>query len=799
MLRTFWFLLKVGVIMGVLALLSLSYLFYHYSKDLPDYSQLKEYYPPCVTRIYSSDGKLIEEYAKEHRIFVPISSVPRSLIEAFIAAEDKNFYHHPGIDIMSIARASIANISNVLHNRRIEGASTITQQVVKNFLLSSERSIERKIKEAILSYRISQSLSKDQILELYLNQIFLGKGAHGVAAAALAYFNKSVEELTLNESAVLASLPKAPSKFNPEKDYDRAFERKNYVIGRMFEDGYITEEAARKAIAEPIVLAKHDKVLTVDAHYYAEQVREEVINMFGNEYFYTAGLTVITCLDSEKQKHASNALIKGIRDFDKKKGFRAAIKNIGSTENWQKQLSEFELPIGIKNDQLAIVLSVSKINAKIGLKNGAEASLSIKDMAWTRTNLTTIEAILKPGDIIAVTKVENGKYLLSQIPNVNGGIMVMEPFTGRVLAAEGGYDFEASKFNRTTQANRQPGSLIKAFLYLTALENGFKPNDVFDDAPIAVPQGPGMPMWTPKNDDGTFLGPITLRRGLERSRNLVTIRIGLAVGLGKITEVIKKLGINDEPKKVNSLFLGAIETTLERMTNAFTIIASKGHKVTPHYIELIKDRKGNVIYKRDYAECNECKDYKHDVNGEPVAPVVENTESEQIIDEATNYQLTSILQGVILRGTGYLAKPLNKVIAGKTGTTNEAKDTWFIGFTPRIVVGTYVGFDQPKSLGKKVYGSTVATPIFVEFMKNAYQEPSLDFEIPANIRLGPITYETGKISDNGSGNFMEAFKINTPNNAGSQSPSQSSLPEDNNDSLDVFSRVKNIDKSEEVY
>lgn len=791
MLRFLIFLAKIGLFLALIGSAATAYIVYHYSKNLPDYSQLRAYYPPCVTRMYSSDGKLIEEYAREHRIFVPIQTLPKPLIEAFIAAEDKNYYSHPGVDIMSIIRAAINNISRMMNNQGVEGGSTITQQVVKNFLLSSERSLERKIKEAILSYMISQSLTKDEILELYLNQIYLGKGAHGVAAAALAYFNKSVEELTINESAVLASMPKAPSKFDPARHYDRVFERKNYVIGRMYQDGYITEEEARKAVKEPIILGKYDKAQSIDADYYAEQVREEVINMFGSEYFYTAGLTIITCVDSKIQKYASKALIDGIIEFDRKKGYRGPIKNIDLI-NWQDDMLNMKIPEGLKNDKLAVVLSVEDSEAKIGFKDTSRTTLSIKDMKWTRTNLKSIKTILKPGDVIAVSK-EGEKYVLSQIPLINGALMVMEPSTGKVLAAEGGYDFGASKFNRVNQAMRQPGSLIKPFVYLAALENGIPPNKIFEDAPLEISQGPGLPMWTPKNHDSKFMGPITMRKGIEKSRNLITIRVGLTVGLKKVAETIRRFGINDQPMNVNSILLGALETTLERMTTAFAIIANNGKKVTPNYIELIKDRKGNVIYRREGDECAECKHYAHDENGAIIPPILPEPPAHTITDEASSYQMSSFLRGVVERGTASRAKVIKKIMAGKTGTTNNAKDTWYVGFTPRMVVGTYVGYDQPKSLGIHAYGSNVALPIYVNFMKMAYENyPDIDFAVPKSISLARVNYETG-LPSRGEGSIVEAFKVNNYNSAIENNQDRSQK------SHDVFNNIQDLDPSQEIY
>ncbi len=787
LLRFIIFCTKIALLFGIIGVAILAYAIYHCSRNLPDYSQLKQYYPPSITRIYSSDGKLMEEYAKEHRIFVPIHSIPKFLVEAFIATEDKNFYTHAGIDIFSIIRATINNVSHVLNNQRVEGGSTITQQVVKNFLLTSERSLDRKVMEAILSYMVTQTFSKEKILELYLNQIYLGKGVYGVAAATLNYFNKSVEELTLNEAAVLASLPKAPSKFNPEKNYKRAFARKNYVIGRMYDDGYITGSEAKKAIAKPITLAKFDKVQTLDADYYAEKIRKEVIGMFGEEYFYTAGLTIITCVDSELQHHVANALRFGIKKYDMKRGYRGPLNNINLI-NWQNDLKKMTKPTGLRHYKIAVVLNVEKNQAKIGLQNGATSNIFLKNMKWTTTKLSSVAKILKKGDIIVIEKL-NDKYVLQQIPDVNGGIIVVDHNTGRVLAAEGGYDFDNSKFDRTTQANRQPGSLIKPFVYLAALESGASPSDIFEDAPIELDQGPGLPSWKPKNYGNKFLGPMTLRKGFEKSRNTVTIRVGLFAGMNKIAEIIKRFCINDNPIAVESIVLGTLETTLSKMVMAYCIIANNGRKVEPHYIELIKDRKGNVIYKRDYTECPECKSYLFDEDGVIIPPKIKNFHGGTITDESTNYQIVSLMMGSVQRGTSMAAKHIKQIIAGKTGTTNKAKDTWFIGFTPKIVVGTYIGYDTPKSLGIAASGATVALPVFVHFMQNGYKDmPSVNFAVPESIMLTPVDYETGKPStDNGA--IIEALKKNDHN----------LLLKNENIKQDPFEKIQMHDTSQKLY
>lgn len=725
-------------------------LFWYYSQDLPDFSSLKHYHPPAVTRIYSSDGKLLEEYAKEHRVFVPISTIPKSLIEAFIAAEDRNFYDHPGIDIVSIFRAAIANVGNFINHRRMEGGSTLTQQVVKNFLLTSERSLPRKIKEAILSYMISKAMTKEQILELYLNQMYLGKGAYGVAAAATAYFNKSVDELSVPESAFLASLPKAPSSINPERHYERSLARRNYVISRMEEDGYITKEVALEAKKTPIKLVKRDKTETVTADYYAEHVREEIVRLFGQEKFYTGGLTVITSMNTKYQKQAEISLRKGLREYDRLRGYRGPVTKI-DIKNWQNSLKSLPHPEGLLEYQTAVILSVEDSYATIGLADGKKSNIPIKEMTWGATNLKSAKKILNSGDVVVVEPSHNGSYALRQIPKVNGAFMAMEPNTGRVLAMVGGYDFSVSKFNRATQAIRQPGSTIKPIVYLAALENNIKPNTIFEDAPVEMSQGPGMPVWRPKNYNRDFFGPITMRTGLEKSRNLVTVRVMQKTGIDKVAEIINRFGIMDNPPHYFSMGLGAVDTTVERMLTAYAVVDNGGTKVKPQYIEIIKDADGKVLYRRNGGTCHGCNDIDN-------VPVIENPVATRLTDPASDYQLISLMEGSVIRGTSVRVKKLDKIMACKTGTTNNSMDTWFIGMTPILATATYVGYDTPKSLGKRAVGGTVALPIFYDFMANAYKnEPSLPYRVPDSIIEMKIDKTTGKPYD-GPGAIVEAFK-----------------------------------------
>ncbi|MFK8040018.1 MAG: penicillin-binding protein 1A [Rickettsiaceae bacterium] len=644
---------------------------YYYSKNLPDYSDLLSYKPPSVTRIYSRYGTLIGEYARENRVFIPISAIPQSLINAFIAAEDKNFYHHPGVDILGITRSLFHALHQLMHNRRVGSGSTITQQVVKNFLLTPTRSFERKVKEIILAYRISNSLTKDQVLELYLNQTFFGKNSYGVATAALSYFNKSLDELNVAETAFLAGLPKAPSLFNPIRNYDRSKERRDYVINRMHEDGYITNLVAQESIDQPIILNKRNEVNNSYGKYYAEHVRKEVINLFGEDSFYQDGMTIITNLDDDIQKAAKDSLVIGIDNYSKSHPDKSNYAN-----------------------------------------------------------------------------------------HLNGAIMVVNPTTGQVYAMQGGRDFNDSKFNRATQALRQPGSLIKSFIYLAALENSISPNTILTDERIEIEQAPHLPLWIPKNFYNDFLGDITMRTGLEKSRNIIPIKLTQAVGLSKIMEIFKRFGINSSPKPLYSVALGALETTLERMMRAYSICAHSGYNVNLKYIAFIKDRNGKTIYCNKNTKCIGCTVDDIDIS-DTVFPQLLRKASHSITDEASNYQLTSMLTGAVKRGTGQRAKILSKVIAGKTGTTNDSMDSWFIGFTPLLVVGTYIGYDIPKTLGQNASGATIALPIFVDVMKKIYRDtPSIPFIVPDSIKLLPIDKNTGIITfeESNPDIIIEAFK-----------------------------------------
>ncbi len=763
-LKLLQWLFAIGVLGFFAAIITVAAIFQHYTKDLPSTSQLSNYDPAVVTRLYSSDGRLMAEYAKEKRFFLPLSAIPLRVQQAFISAEDQNFYRHQGVDFWGIARAVKENIQNVGTGRSMVGGSTITQQVVKNFLLTSEKSFERKIKEAVLAWRISKTYSKEKILELYLNEIYLGQGTYGVAAAAINYFDKSLDELSTEEAALLAALPKAPAYFDPAKNYKRALERRNYVIGRMLEDGYITPAEAMRAKSTPILSQDRSQDEIARADFFAEEVRRALAQMYGSNVLYEGGLFVKTTLNPEFQRYAEQSLRHALMLYDRRHGYRGPIATLKNERGeWEAALArvkeEKNIPL-FGEQMLAVVQQVSAKQANIGLMDGSRGSLPLEQVSWARKQLSTsllgpavnaVSDVLSVGDVVLVEPAEGKKdqFSLLQVPQINGAMVVMDPHTGKVLALTGGYAYAGSEFNRATQARRQPGSAFKPFVYLTALENGFSPTSVVMDAPVELPQGPGLPMWRPKNYEGNFLGPTTFRMGLEKSRNLMTVRIAQMVGLKRIKRVAKRLGIYDEadiggiPENY-SMVLGAYETTLLKLANAYSMVANGGRRVAPWLIERIDDRNGTTIFRRDTRFCDACTNV--DPSGAAsTAPTLED-ERDRVIDPRVAYQVTSILQGVIQRGTGAGAKVLGREgIAGKTGTTNESRDTWFMAYTPDYVVGTYIGFDTPRPMGAKETGGRVPLQAFIKFMQLAGDMiPDKPFTPPPGIREVPIDRMSGQ-------------------------------------------------------
>lgn len=741
--------------------------FFYFSRDLPDYNQLTTYDPPIISRLYSYDGELMSELAKERRIFKSIYEIPALVKNAFIAAEDQNYYSHPGIDLYSIVRAAIQNIMNIGNDKNPVGGSTITQQVVKNFLLTNERSISRKIKEAILAYRINTVYSKDRILELYLNQIYLGNSAYGVASAAMNYFSKDLKDLTIEEAALLAAMPKAPSSLDPTKHEERAKVRRNWVVDRMLEERFITQEEAERAKQTPITLTPRFESAITDNGYYTESVRLELIDMYGYDYVYQEGLTVHTNVNKKLQKYADDALRQGLIEYDRKHGWKGALDNKKfKGEEWKAILKSYEKPAAAGNWKLAAVLKISFDNAIIGFDNGNKGVIPLNKVLWARQRIEggyvgkkveRINDVLKSGDIILVSQAESQNiYNLEQIPEVNGALVAIEPRTGKVLAMTGGYSFKDSKYNRATQALRQPGSSFKPFVYLAALEAGYSPTTLVKDEQIFISQGPGLPVWAPKNLKGDYLGTITLRKALEKSRNLATVRLIATIGLEPVIDMATRFGVYKDPPKIYSMALGAYETTLMNLTAAYATFANGGIQVKPKFISHIIDRKGNLIYNFDSSECLGCQVDQQTAGDfqEENYPRISIT-GNYLVDPMTNYQLLSMLEGVVQRGTGTRAKQVGKVVAGKTGTSNDSKDVWFVGFSPDLVCGVFVGFDTPKTLGQKEQGASLALPIFVNFMKNALQDmPNKEFSIPEGISFVEVDINTGQKAGVFAGNNM---------------------------------------------
>ncbi len=718
---------------------------------IPDYRQLENYEPPVTTRLFAGDGQVMMEYAAEKRLFVPIEKIPDKVKNAFIAAEDKHFYQHSGIDYFGIIRAVLGNLKKIGSGRRPAGASTITQQVAKNFLLSSELSYTRKLKEAILARRINKAFSKEHVLELYLNEIYLGNRAYGVAAAAINYFGKSLDELELQEIAYLAALPKGPNNYNPKTKYEAAVARRNWVIDRMVEDGYAEKEEAETAKQKPLQVVERKSGFLKDTEYYSEEVRRTISNNFGDEALYQGGLIVRTTINPKLQEIATKALRKGLIDYDMRHGWRGATANILIDENYKDNLQKTKLIAGAEeNWQKAVVIKVSKEKANIETANGEKGEIKLDSLAWARhaekgKNMgpvpTSVEHVFQKGDVIYAEKIKDNEYVLRQIPEVEGGMAVMDPHTGKVLALVGGFSFAKSQFNRATQAYRQTGSTFKPFVYLTALELGYSPTDLILDAPFVLDQGEGMPKWKPVNFSKKFYGLMTLRRGVELSKNLMTVRLAQDIGMKKIIDMSRRVGVNDHLPPYLSASLGAADTRVINMVSAYSVIVNGGKKVPPYLIERIQDRKGKTIYKHEQTPCPDCKATKWENQPAPEFNVVR----EQVVDPLSAYQMTSILEGVATRGTGARLTGLHRHLAGKTGTTNETKDAWFVGFSPDLVAGMYVGFDEPISLGYAETGAKAALPIFYDFMQEALKgEPDVAFRIPAGIKLVRINPQTGR-------------------------------------------------------
>ena len=752
MLIYFKKIIKLTIVTFILWLLfSISTLWY-FSLDLPDYKILANYKPPISSRVHSGEGQLIAEYALQKRLFIPYDSVPKNIIYSFLSAEDKNFFSHPGIDAKSITRAIINNLKNIYSEKRLQGASTITQQVAKNFLLTSEISIKRKIKEAILAFRIERAYSKERIMELYLNQIYLGEGTYGIAAASLEYFDKAVNDLNYEEAALLAALPKAPNKYNPFKSIERAKTRRNFVLKNLYDNSYINYTEYKDLKKKEIKTKKRKIKLLEEANYYSEEVRRIVTDTYGYDELYKGGLSIRTPLNSNYQIKALEALREGLEKYDKRHGWRGPITNLNSVD-WQKDIKEFIYDKSL-HWELAKVIDVNQLSLKIEIENKEVGFIDFKNIKWTRKK--SFEDLLKLNDIIYVQKIKKNKWSLKQLPKINGAIVVMDPYTGRVLAMVGGFSFKLSEFNRATQAKRQPGSAFKPVVYAAALENGFNPSTLILDAPFVIDQGEGLKTWKPENYGKKFYGPSTLRTGLEKSRNLMTVRVAQKVGFDQISKITKDFGIYDQVPELLSVSLGAAETTLVKLTNAYCTFVNGGKKVTPIFIDRIQDRRGKTIFNADKRKCIGCEEISY-LKDE--IPLIQD-DRKQIISSETAYQITSMLEGVVKRGTGRKLRDLNLSLAGKTGTTNKNMDAWFLGFTSKLVIGVYVGFDEPKTLGKYETGAKVALPIFKKFVEKVIRKKdALPFKVPKGINLVMVDVETGlQPNDNTKTVIYESFK-----------------------------------------
>lgn len=777
-MRIFWKIFLGLTVLGVLgacgAVGFVAYAFWHFGRELPEHEQLAEYAPAVVTRVHAGDGQLLAEYARQRRLFVPIQSTPQRVVNAFLAAEDGGFYDHIGVDFRALARAVVVNLRNIGTGRRLVGASTITQQVAKNFLLTNEVSYERKIKEAILALRIEKAFEKNHILELYLNEIYLGQGAYGVASAALTYFDKPLNELTIAEAAFLAALPKAPSNYDPFRHHKRAVTRRDWVIGRMAILGKISEEEAAEARAEPLEARRGRDVDFVKADWFAEEVRRELADRFGEDGLYDGGLSVQTTMDPHLQQIARDALREGLILYDRRHGYRGPLTRLPRMENWPTQLAAVTEPPGMPDGwQIAAVLAAGRDSAELGLIDRSRVTLPLDRLAWTGKPLKN--GLVGPGpsaasDVLAVGDVvligpdteDPDKPQLRQMPRIDGGIVAMDPHTGRVLALVGGFAFERSQFNRATQAARQPGSAFKPFVYAAALEHGFTPASLVLDAPFVIDQGGGQGKWKPSNYSNRFYGPSTLRLGVEKSRNLMTVRLAQKVGMDVVSDYSERFRIYDQLPRTLANSLGSSEVTLMKLTTAYGMLVNGGRAVRPTIIDQVQDRTGHTIFRHETRQCGTCLVTEWVQQPEPLLP----DERPRVVQTTTAYQVVSMLEGVVRRGTGARIAQVGKPLAGKTGTSNESKDAWFIGFSPDLVVGVFTGFDNPEPLGRRETGSSVAAPIFQAIMTEALaDQPGLPFRVPEQVRLIRIDSRTGAAARAGDEKVIwEAFAPGTEPN-----------------------------------
>ncbi|MHB1109387.1 MAG: penicillin-binding protein 1A [Devosia sp.] len=770
MLRLFGWLFGFGIFCALAGVGVAAVYIAQISSELPDYTVLKDYQPPVTTRVHAADGTLLAEYARERRLFQPVETIPATLLQAFISAEDKDFYTHGGIAVDGVIRALRDNLmARVEGSDAIQGGgSTITQQVAKNFLLTTEQTWDRKIQEAILAMRIESTFSKDKILELYVNEIFLGFNSYGVAAAALNYFDKALYQLTLSESAYIAALPKGPNNYHPFRRPKQAIERRNWVLDRMAENGYITQAEADEAKKDPLnVIPRQSGSQLYSAEYFTEEVRRQLQGLFGEDQLYGGGLSVRTTLNPKLQEYARRALMDGLVAYDQNEGFRGPVASVDISGEWGEAVAAIK-PLGdVPEWTLAVVLEMGDNEAKIGLRPGADVdgkllpdrvtgTLAGPDIKWVSKKLSDV---LKVGDVIYVSpiKEKEGAYTLQQVPEIEGALVAMDPRTGRVLALVGGFSYAESEFNRATQALRQPGSSFKPIVYSAALDNGYTPASVVLDAPLEIVNADGS-VWRPENYAQEFYGPQTLRRGIERSRNVMTVRLAKDLGMPLVAEYARMFGLYDNLNPLLAMALGAGETTDMRMTAAFATMANGGRRITPTLIDRIQDRYGKTVYRHDERICDGCVATEWASQSEPL--IIDNRE--QVLDPMTAYQITSMMEGVVQRGTGTGAKRLGRPVAGKTGTSSDYKDAWFVGFTPELAVGVYVGYDRPRNMGRQATGGELAVPIFADFMENALKgEPPTPFNMPGGMTQVWIDPGTGVKANGGEAAIYEAFKPGT--------------------------------------
>lgn len=762
----------LGVVGACAAVAAAVVLVRGYGADLPDHAGLAEYSPPITTRVHAGDGRVLAEFSREHRLFVPIAEIPKSVRQAFLSAEDKGFYDHPGLDLQALARAVVRNLEGMGAGKRLVGGSTITQQVAKNFLLTNEVSYERKIKEAILSFRIERALTKDQILELYLNEIYLGEGAYGVAAAAMTYFGKSLDAVTPEEAAYMAALPKAPSNYHPVRQYDAAIGRRNWVIGRMEEDGALSNAEAAAAKAAPLATTGRPPEDRFYSPWFAEEIRRELYDRYGDTELYGGGMSVRATVHPQLQALADQALRNGLEAYDRRHGYRGPVGKLVLGSDWRNQLEAFEKPPGLGDRRLAVVLKASNSSATIGFGDGATGRLPFAQMRWARPTLEDqkvgraprrVGDVLDPGDVIAVRHAGATKkgepyppdvFKLDQIPDVDGAIVAIDPHTGRVLAMTGGYSAERSQFNRATQAARQPGSAIKPFVYLAALETGYTPATLVLDAPFVI-NIPGRGRWKPTNYSGKIYGPSPMRLGLEKSRNLMTVRLAQHIGIGKVIETAGRFGLGDKMRPELGSSLGTGEVTLLDLTAAYAMLANGGKHVKPTFVDSVQDRSGKVIFRHDDRACAHCLG----AAASPAEPPILPDARQPVADPMTRYQIVSMMQGVVENGTARRVYMKGRPLAGKTGTTNDSFDAWFVGFSSNLAVGVYVGFDQPRTLGAKEAGGSAAAPIFGQFMREAWPvKPGAPFSVPPGLEFTRVSRLTGLPPQRGDKNVvLEGF------------------------------------------